>query len=159
MNLEGQFDVVYAANLVHHLVDKKAFISAAYRLLAPGGKFVSWDPLRYNPAIFIYRNIANKVRTPDERPLGMGDLRLLRSFFPQSRCEFFWLLGQVLFVKYFALDRIHPNKVRYWKKIYEEIPATLKWWRPLACIDQRILLKIPVVRWLAWNVVFIGKKP
>jgi 2-polyprenyl-3-methyl-5-hydroxy-6-metoxy-1,4-benzoquinol methylase len=158
LSLAGQFDIVYAANLIHHLVDKGAFISAAHRLLAPGGKFVSWDPIRYNPAIFIYRKIAHKVRTADERPLGLGDLRLLQEFFPESYCNFFWLLAQALFVKYFLYDRAHPNNVRYWKRIYEETPATLKWWRPLAWMDQRVLLRLPAMRWLAWNVVFIGRK-
>src|SRR5579871_6014324 len=68
LNLEGQFDIVYASNLIHHLVDKTAFISAAHRLLAPGGRFVSWDPVRYNPVIYIYRKMAHRVRTIDERP-------------------------------------------------------------------------------------------
>jgi SAM-dependent methyltransferase len=158
LDLEGRFDVVYAANLLHHLVDKAAFISAARRLLAPGGTFVSWDPVRYNPVICIYRNIASKVRTADERPLGVGDLRLLQGFFPKSQRKFFWFLAQALFVKYFAVDRTSPNNVRYWKKIYEETPATLAWWRPLAWMDQRLLLRLPAVRWLAWNVVFIGRK-
>jgi hypothetical protein len=140
------------------LTDKAAFLSADGRLLAPGGKFVSWDPVRYNPAISLYRHIASKVRTLDERPLGVGDLRLLQGFFPRSHCKFFWLLAQALFIKYFIINHTHPNSVRYWKKIYEETPGTLKWWRPLAWIDQRVLLRLPAVRWLAWNVVFIGTK-
>lgn len=156
--LEGQFDVVYAANLIHHLTDKAAFLSAARRLLGPNGRFVSWDPVRYNPVICVYRNIASEVRTTDERPLGADDLRLLKGFFPGSHCKFFWLLAQALFVKYFMIDRTHPNSVRYWKQIYEETPSTLKWWRPLAWMDQRILLRLPAVRWLAWNIVFIGRK-
>lgn len=159
LDLGGQFDVVYAANLIHHLTDKEGFLAEADRLLKPGGVFVAWDPLRYNPIINVYRRLATEVRTEDERPLGIEDYRLVRSRFRDSKMQFFWLSTQVLFLKYFLFDRKHPNSVRYWKRIYEETPDSLRWWRPFQWLDSAILLRIPGLRWLSWNAVFIGRKP
>ena len=158
LNMDEQFDVVYAANLIHHLTDKEAFLVAAQRLLKPGGRFVSWDPLRYNPCINLYRKMATLVRTEDERALGTEDVRLIRSYFSDSKQRFFWFSALALFLKYFLIDRVHPNSVRYWKRIYEETPSTLWWWRPLSWLDENIFLRIPGVRWLAWNTVFIGRR-
>lgn len=158
LELNARFDIIYTANLIHHLTDKEAFIALSHRLLKTGGRFVSWDPLRYNPCINIYRRIATKVRTEDERPLGLSDFRLLRRYFPESKQRFFWLATQTLFLKYFLVDRTSPNSVRYWKRIYEENASTLGWWRPLAWLDKNLFLRLPGLRWLAWNAVFIGKK-
>lgn len=157
-SISGLFDIIYAANLLHHLVDKNAFLACAHRLLKPGGYFVSWDPLKYNPLINVYRRMADKVRTEDENPLGYADMVKMREQFPASTVNFFWLLTQSIFVKYFVLGRSHPNSVRYWKKIYGETPSTLWWWIPLRWLDQSILLRIPGLQWLAWNAVFIGRK-
>jgi len=158
LELDGTFDIVYAANLIHHLVDKTAFLEAARRLLKPGGLFISWDPVRYNPVINLYRKMANKVRTEDEAPLGRNDIREIEHYFPGCRLKFFWLLSQSLFIKYFILNRHHPNSVRFWKKIYEETDSTLWWWHPLSWADNQLILKLPGLRWLAWNVVVIARK-
>ena len=62
-----------------------------------------------------------------------------------------------LFLKYYLIDRVHPNTDRYWKRIFRETPATLGWWLPLKRID-RVLTRIPLVRCLAWNMVMWGVK-
>ena len=67
------------------------------------------------------------------------------------------LLALALFFKYYLLDRVSPNEERYWKRIYQETDSTLGWWKPLEQID-RILLKLPAVRWLSWNVAFVAQK-
>ena len=64
----------------------------------------------------------------------------------------------LLFVKYYLKDRVHPNDDRYWKRILHETPATLRWWMPLRALD-RVLTRIPGLRWLSWNVVMWGEKP
>jgi hypothetical protein len=66
-------------------------------------------------------------------------------------------LALALFLKYFLVDRVSPNKERYWKRIYQERDSTLGWWKPLEQID-RILLKLPAIRWLSWNVGFVAEK-
>src|SRR5262249_40053743 len=41
----GEYDVVYAANLIHHTQDRSKVFQAIYKALKPGGWFFSWDPL------------------------------------------------------------------------------------------------------------------
>jgi 2-polyprenyl-3-methyl-5-hydroxy-6-metoxy-1,4-benzoquinol methylase len=153
----GSFDVIYVANTIHHLSSKQRFVEKAAGWLRPGGLFVSWDPLKYNPVINLYRAIATKVRTEDEAPLGVEDLRLLQRYFGAVESKHFWFLAQAIFIKYFLVDRISPNSARYWKLIYREDERSLWWWRPLEKVD-RVLLGFPLIRWLSWNVVFVAAK-
>lgn len=153
------FDVVYAANVMHHIHDRDRFLGNVVHVLRPGGTFVAWDPVKYNPAINIYRRIATDVRTPDEMPLGIDDVRRGRQFFPDLRYRTFWLATLVLFLKYFFWDRKDVNKDRYWKAILRETPETIGWWfLPLLKLD-RLLLSLPGVDMMAWNMVQWGTKP
>ena len=82
-------DIVYAANLLHH-VDIQSTVAEASRVLKKGGIFVSWDPLAYNPLINIYRGMASKVRTEHEHPLKMNDLDIFRKYFSQVKFDVAW---------------------------------------------------------------------
>lgn len=151
------YDIVYAANTIHHVQDRAGFFETASRALKPGGMFFSYDPLAYNPLINIYRRMASAVRTQDETPLTTADIHLARKYFSQVQHREFWIFTLLLFVKYYLVERIHPNQDRYWKKILRETPPSLSWWRPLLSLD-RFLTKVPLVRWLGWNVVIWGRK-
>ncbi len=153
----GEYDIVYAANLIHHVSDRARLFEQIKRALKPGGTFFSWDPLAYNPAIYLYRKMATEVRTEDERPLTIRDVELARRYFPALRHREFWVASLLLFVKYYLKDRVHPNDQRYWKRILRETSENLGWWMPLRSLD-RTLTRIPGVRWLAWNVVMWGQK-
>lgn len=153
----ASFDVIYAANVIHHLADRAAFYRQVNTLLAPGGVFCSWDPVKYNPVINIYRRMATQVRSEDEEPLGVAHLHELRAHFAAVETRHFWLLSQALFLKYFLWDRVSPNAERYWKRIYRETPRSLWWWRPLRAADD-LLLRLPGLRWLSWNVVVIARR-
>jgi SAM-dependent methyltransferase len=155
---EAHYDIVYVANTIHHITDKDRFFRQMQRALKPGGWFFSWDPLAYNPVINVYRRMASAVRTEDEAPLSFADARLARRYFPNLQHREFWILTLSLFLKYYFIDRVHPNDDRYWKRIFRETAATLWWWKPLAAID-RWLTRIPLVRRLAWNMVMWGEKP
>jgi SAM-dependent methyltransferase len=152
------FDIVYTANTIHHVHDRDSFLAEIRRVLKPGGKFYSFDPVAYNPVINVYRRMAMEVRTPDEAPLRRRDIALARSYFSDLQSRFFWITGLALFGKYYLLDRIHPNADRYWKRILWENRRTLWWWLPLSMVD-RALTRLPLVQYLAWNVVLWGSKP
>jgi 2-polyprenyl-3-methyl-5-hydroxy-6-metoxy-1,4-benzoquinol methylase len=152
------YDIVYSANTLHHVTDKAAFFRQIHQALKPGGRFFTWDPIAYNPLINIYRHMATKVRTPDENPLTVRDIALAQQFFTAVEHREFWVLTLSLFCKYFLIDRIHPNAKRYWKLIYDETPRRLWWWLPLKQVDA-LLTRLPLVRWLAWNMVITGLKP
>ncbi|MDY6950051.1 MAG: class I SAM-dependent methyltransferase, partial [Thermodesulfobacteriota bacterium] len=107
------FDIAYAANLLHHVEIEDA-LREANRVLKKGGVFVSWDPLAHNPIINVYRRLASSVRTEDEHPLSMSQLRLFRKHFSRVEYETTWLATLLVFMKFFLVDRIDPNKERYW---------------------------------------------
>lgn len=151
------FDIVYIANAIHHVQDRARIYSEINRVLKPGGRFFSIDPLAYNPAINIYRRMATEVRTPDEQPLTRADVKLASQYFTNFGHREFWIASLALFAKYYLRDHIHPNQDRYWKRITHETSRSLWWWMPLRAADT-VLTRIPVLRWLAWNVVMWGEK-
>jgi SAM-dependent methyltransferase len=153
----GSFDFVYIANTVHHVVDRDAMWSEVERALKPGGWFFAWDPLAYNPAINVYRRMAMGVRTEDEAPLTTAEFERMRKRFDAVDHREFWIATLSLFLKYYAIDRVHPNADRYWKRILRESPRSLWWWRPLELAD-RALTRVPGVRWLAWNTAYWGQR-
>ncbi len=154
---EGAYDVVYIANTIHHVADRPALFGQIHRALRPGGRFFSFDPLTYNPIINLYRRMATKVRTVDEKPLSFADVELAKKYFINVGHREFWIAGLALFLKYFLIDRVHPNADRYWKRILKERPENLWWWWPLRGADE-VLTRLPLLRALAWNMVMWGEK-
>jgi ubiquinone/menaquinone biosynthesis C-methylase UbiE len=159
LNLPSEtFDIIYAANTLHHVQNRASFFGQMRSALKPGGMFFSYDPLVYNPVINVYRRMATEVRTPDEAPLTTADIKLARQYFEGVQHREFWIAALSLFVKYYALERVNPNNDRYWKRILKETDSHLAWWKPLRALDG-LLTRLPLVRWLAWNVVIWGRKP
>lgn len=152
-----KFDVIYTGNTLHH-VDLAATMPRLLRHLKPDGVFVSWDPVAYNPVINVYRRRATQVRTPDEHPLRLADIRAVRSHFCESRVTWFWLSTLLIFCLMAVVQRRDPNRERFWKKVVEESDrwAWLYW--PLEDLD-RVLLHIPFLRPLCWNVVIVARGP
>lgn len=153
----ASFDIVYVANTIHHVTDRDALYQQIRSALRPGGLFLSWDPIAYNPAINIYRRMATDVRTPDERPLTFDDVRHASRYFDGVGHREFWITTLALFAKYYLIDRVHPNDDRYWKRILTETDRSLWWWKPLATIDS-VLTRTPALRRLAWNMVMWGTR-
>lgn len=154
---DNHFDFVYVANTIHHVTDKRVLFEQMRKALKPGGRFFSWDPLAYNPVINVYRKMATKVRTDDEFPLTFNDVKLAREYFADVGHREFWISTLALFLKYYLIDRVHPNADRYWKRIYRETPARLWWWQPLRALDS-VFTRTPLLRRLAWNIVMWGTK-
>jgi SAM-dependent methyltransferase len=153
----GEFDLVYIANTIHHVQDRRRLLEQISRALKVGGRFFSIDPIAYNPVINVYRRMATQTRTEDESPLTVNDLRLARRYFKNVHHREFWLASLLLFIKYYLVDRVHPNDDRYWKRILRETTATLWWWAPLRSVDS-LLTRVPLLRYLSWNMVMWGTK-
>lgn len=149
-------DIVYGANVLHH-VDQATCIREVHRVLKPGGMAAFWDPLRYNPVINVYRRMATDVRTEDEHPLGRADLHLLRRRFREVDARFFWLVSLGVFLWFFVGQRVHPNRERYWKKIISDYASIAPLYGVLAAVD-RVLLRVPGLRWWAWNLAVVCRK-
>ena len=156
--LQQQFDVIYAGNLFHH-VDIEPTLQSILPHLKPGGTLASWDPVAYNPLINIYRRIATEVRTKDEHPLRLKDLRLFKRHFAAVHLRWFWLTTLVIFVIMATVERRNPNKERYWKAIVSEGDRWAWLYNPLERFDKAVLTVAPFLRPLCWNVVVIATNP
>jgi len=153
-----KFDVIYTGNLLHH-VDVEDTIKKVSKHLKKTGVFVSWDPLHYNPIINIYRIIATKVRTPDEHPLKIKDIRTIKKYFRNVDTHFFWFFTLIIFILMALVQRKNPNKERFWKVVVNEGHKWEWLYKPLAFLDKVILTFIPPFKWLCWNIVIIARKP
>ena len=154
---EKQFDIIYAGNLLHH-VNIKETLDVLLPHLKEGGRFVSWDPLAYNPAINNYRKIASDVRTIDEHPLTRSDVAEISKRFSSVNLQFYWLSTLIIFIYMALVQRRDPNRERYWKVVIDESDKWAPIYKPLEFFD-RILIKIfPFLKWYSWNVVIIGNK-
>jgi len=151
------FDIVYAANTLHH-VDIERCLDETKRVLKVDGVGGFWDPVAYNPAINVYRRMATEVRTIDEHPLRRSDMKYFSDRFAVVGKRFFWLTSLLIFLKLYLIDRIHPNEDRYWKRIISHESELRKWYKPLAAIDRVFLMLVPALGWWCWNIAIIVRK-
>jgi ubiquinone/menaquinone biosynthesis C-methylase UbiE len=154
---DNSFDIIYAANLLHHIPDPLITIREMHRVLKPGGKMCFWDPLRHNPVINVYRRIATEVRTEDETPLHINIVQNVRQLFTTTQFDTFWLATLWIFLQFYLIEKVNPNKERYWKKIILEQDRLGPTYRRLERLD-RFLKKLPFVRRMGWNLAVVATK-
>ena len=102
--------------------------------------------------------MATLVRTEDEHPIKRCDVALARSLFPHIRIRFFWLSALIVFLKFYLIDRVHPNADRYWKRILTEEAQLRPIVRPLMALDAILFALIPPLRWWGWNIAMVVGK-
>ncbi len=154
---DESFDIVYAANLLHH-VEIDSTLAEVERVLKPGAVFAAWDPLAHNPLINIYRRMATEVRTDNEHPLRMSDLQLFKNRFAQVTYETTWLFALWIFIRFFIIERVNPNRERYWKKILTEHQRLEREYTFLSKIDRLVIKLLPFLKRYCWNIVIIATK-
>jgi ubiquinone/menaquinone biosynthesis C-methylase UbiE len=153
---DNTFDIVYIANTLHH-VDTLKCIDEIFRVLKPGGKMCSWDPLRHNPVINVYRRMATDVRTEDEYPLHINIVKHISKKFSDVKHDTFWFSTLWIFLRFYLIERVHPNKERYWKKIIYEEKRLRKLYLRLERFDK-LIKKIPFMKRFAWNIAIVATK-
>lgn len=90
---DSSFDLVIGKYVLHH-VELEAALEEFMRLLAPDGRAIFIENSGLNPLLMLARRrLAGRFGiprfgTPDERPLGKLEYRLLKSRFPSARLEF-----------------------------------------------------------------------
>jgi SAM-dependent methyltransferase len=87
---DNEFDLVFGRGILHHLDLKKA-CGEISRVLRPGGKAIFSEPLGHNPALNLFRKMTPQLRTPDEHPLVMDDVKFLKTQFSSLSCRYFGL--------------------------------------------------------------------
>ncbi|MEO8601012.1 MAG: class I SAM-dependent methyltransferase [bacterium] len=154
---DNAFDIVYGHGVLHHLALFDA-MREVQRILRPGGAAFFIEPLGYNPAIDVYRWMADNVRTPDERPLRFADIDRLRPLFRRVEHREFWLTTQLVFVWFLVGMRVHPARERYWKKVLYDVDRIRWLFRPLLRLEKWIMKRFPYLRRYAWNSVISLEK-
>lgn len=134
------FDIITEYGSLHHLDLDKAFAEMA-RLLKPGGRAICQEALAHNPLIHAYRKLTPDLRTPWEvdHILRRSSLETARRYFGSVQVWHFHLVS-LLAVPF----RRTP--------LFKPVLATLE------AVDG-ILLKIPGLRWQAWQMVFELSEP
>jgi SAM-dependent methyltransferase len=87
---DGSFDIVFGTGILHHLDLNRAF-SEVERLLDSEGMAIFVEPLGHNPIINLFRRLTPGLRTRDEHPIRMRDLRMAEAYFGGVETHFFHL--------------------------------------------------------------------
>ena len=154
---DNTFDVVYASNLLHHLPNPKLAIREMHRVLKPGGKACFWEPLKHNPVINVYRRMASEVRTEDEMPLDINIVNFVKSLYSKTNYDAFWLATLWIFLQFYLIEKVDPNKERYWKKIIVEEERLKPLYLRLEKLDA-LVKKLPLMKRFAWNLAVVATK-
>lgn len=149
---DKSFDLIYGNGVLHHL-DLQVSGPEIARVLKPGGRAVFIEPLPYNPVIWAYRHMAAAVRTEAEAPLSYAQLRAFGAHFAAGQRQELHLTTLLTFLWFFFVERAHPSKVRYWKKLVVDGPRYQPVFSYLARLDRFLCRRFPFLRPLCWNVV------
>jgi len=138
---DNYFDIIVCAGILHHLDIKKVYPGLS-RVLKPEGKVICNEPLIHNPIFQLYRRMTPHLRTAweAEHILSKKDIKLAENYFSKVEKRFFHLFSLAA-VPFFGRPAIF--------KIVLGV---------LSSIDY-LVLKIPFVRWWAWQIVFILSEP
>lgn len=136
---DNTFDVIVCSGVLHHLDLEKAFPELR-RVLKSGGRIICMEPLRYNPAIQLYRKLTPQLRTAWEADhiLTRKDLALAKRTFDSFEIHFFHL---------FALAAVPLRKTPLFG------PAV----RILDRLDE-VAMRVPGVQYMAWVIIFVLTK-
>lgn len=135
------FDVIIVNGVLHHLDLDKAYAELA-RILKPTGAVICTEALRHNLAIHAYRKLTPHLRSEWEvaHILGKPEIEQAKRAFDSVEVGGFF---------HFASLAAVP---------FRNMPGFRFLLGALELVD-RVLLKLPVVRWQAWMAVFILSRP
>lgn len=136
---DNTFDVICGRAILHHLDLAKSFAEIA-RTLKPTGHAFFVEPLGHNPVINAYRNRTPELRTEDEHPLMMRDLKMAETYFGKVEAHYYHL-GSLAAAPFVGT------------KVFEPVLNTLE------ATDQMLFKVLPFMRKHAWAVVLAFSHP
>ncbi len=137
---DNTFDTIVCGGVLHHLDIEKAYSELA-RVLSPNGEIICGEPLAYNPIFQLYRKLTPHLRTEWEAGhiLNKKSINLSKHYFNKIELRMFHLTTLL------AVPFRHFSSFSSILRIFEKIDS--------------VLLKVPLIKWLAWQVVFILSRP
>ncbi|HLG17200.1 MAG TPA: class I SAM-dependent methyltransferase [Blastocatellia bacterium] len=136
---DDSFDVICGTGILHHLQLDRAYAELS-RTLKPEGRAVFVEPLGHNALINLYRKRTPELRTEDEHPLLMRDVRLAGDYFGSVKTRFFHLT---------SLAGVPLRRVPGFTVMLGFFEA----------IDRLLFMVLPFLKRYAWVVVLELAKP
>jgi SAM-dependent methyltransferase len=136
---DNSFDLICGVAILHHLDLEKAYSEIA-RTLRPGGAAIFLEPLAYNPFINLYRRLTPHLRTPDEHPFLMRDIKMAESSFGGVETRFYNL---------FTLLSLVSSRTSLFPVLR----------RGLDRVDRGVFNCCPPLRRYAWTVSLVLTSP
>ena len=130
---DDSFDIVCGSGILHHL-DLQRSYKQIQRVLKENGKGIFFEPLGHNLIINIYRYLTPKMRTEDEHPLLMSDLKLAEKYFGNISINYFNLTS--------ILSSFLPSSSTFLNRL-----------------DEHLFKILPCLRKHAWIVVIQFSNP
>ncbi len=137
---DNTFDAIICSGVLHHLDIGRAYSELA-RVLKQEGAIICNEPLSYNPLFQLYRKLTPQLRTEWEKEhlLDKNKITLSGKYFDNLEMRFYHL-ATLLAVPF---------------RKFSFFPYLLT---VLETVDS-VLLRLPGIKWLAWQVVFVLSKP
>ena len=110
-------------------------------MLKPDGKMICNEALAHNIFIHLYRKLTPKLRTEWEvdHIMRKKDFKVVEKYFERVEMHYFHL---------FTLFAVPFRKLPFFGALLTLLEAM-----------DAILLKLPIIKWQAWQVVFVLSKP
>lgn len=137
MNFKDRtFDIIYVSGVLHHLDIRKAYQELG-RVLKPDGKIICIEALAHNKIIQMYRRKTPHLRTKweAEHIMHKRDIDLAYEYFDSVK-----LLGFFHLISILAVPLRETRLFPFVLSIFEAA--------------DHLLLKLPVIKWQAWQVIF-----
>lgn len=137
---DNSFDVITEYGALHHVDLPKVYAEMA-RVLRPGGRAICNETLGHNFFIALYRRMTPQLRTPWEvdHILKKPQIELARKYFGSVKVRHYYL---------FSLAAV-PFRNSF---LFRPLLAVLE-------VIDNIVLKLPLVRWQAWQAVIELRDP
>ena len=138
---DDYFDIAFVAGVLHHLEPERAYSELA-RVLRPDGQAICAEGLGHNPLIHYYRKRTPHLRTEWELKhiLRKNDIEMADNYFDKIEILGFFHLASIAAVPFRNLP------------VFNGILTMLE------AVDS-LLLNLPIIKWQAWQIVFVLSKP
>tara|TARA_B100000700_G_scaffold326993_1_gene440187 strand:+ start:1539 stop:2273 length:735 start_codon:yes stop_codon:yes gene_type:complete len=133
----ARFDIIFGVGILHHLNLKKS-VNEVSRLLKVNGSIFFIEPLGTNPLINLYRKLTPNSRSEDEHPLTFKDIKYFKNLFSNVKIYYYGFFT-LLFLPFY------------------KSPIDSKIFLFASSIDK-VIFKIPFLKFLAWSVLIKAEK-